>query len=60
MVETSSASVQLPIFQMIESDDLALAQQEDLVWYELLRGFDYKPFLPIAVQYYDKPFMRRL
>lgn len=53
MVETSSAAVQLPIFQIVESDDLALAQQEDLVWYELLRSFDYRPFLPVAVQYYE-------
>lgn len=53
MVVISIAAVQLPMFQMIESDDLALAQQEDLVWYERLRAFDYRPLLPVAVQYYE-------
>lgn len=53
MVVISSSAVQLPLFQIVESDDLALAQQEDLVWYELLRDFDYQPFLPVAVQYYE-------
>jgi hypothetical protein len=53
MVVSSSATVQLPIFQIVESDDLILAQQVDLVWYELLRAFDYRPFLPVAVQYYE-------
>ena len=53
MVMISSSAVQLPLFQIVESDDLALAQHEDLVWFEMLRDFDYQPFLPVAAQYYE-------
>jgi hypothetical protein len=43
----------LPLIHLIESDDVHLAAQSDLVWFDVLRHLDWKHFLPIAVEYYE-------
>jgi len=48
MLMISSSVFQLPLFQIVESDDLALPQHEDLVWFEMLRDFDYQPYYQLS------------
>lgn len=43
----------LPLIHLIESDDVHLAQQVDLVWFDVLRNFDWRPWRPLAIEYYE-------
>jgi hypothetical protein len=46
-------AVQFALIHVVESDDVHLAEQSDLVWFDVLRHLDWKHFLPIAVEYYE-------
>lgn len=41
------------LIHVVESDDVHLAKQSDLVWFDVLRNLDWKGFVPIAVGYYE-------
>ena len=48
-----SVPSQLPLIHVVESDDLYLAKQSDVLWFDLLRNLDWKQFLPVAIEYYE-------
>ena len=56
MCSTAQMPVQLPLIHVVESDDLRLAEQPDLVWFGLIRDLDWKQFLAIAAEYYEALF----
>jgi hypothetical protein len=41
------------LFYPVESDDIALAQRDDVLWFEILRAFDWKPLQMVAARYYE-------
>ncbi len=43
---------QIPLIQIVESDDHFLAEC-DIVWFRILRDLDWRPLVPVAVQYYE-------
>lgn len=51
-VAASSVPYQIPLIQIIESDDQFLSEA-DILWFEILRDLDWKPLVPAAVQYYE-------
>ena len=53
MPSAAKAPSQIPLIHVVESDDVHLAKQSDLVWFDVLRALDWKRFLPIAVEYYE-------
>ena len=53
ILSTTEPPVQIPLIHIVESDDLHLAEQSDIVWFELLRHLDWKQFRPIAIEYYE-------
>jgi hypothetical protein len=46
-------SIQFPLIHVVESDDVHLEQQSDLVWFDVIRNFEWKLWLPVAVAYYE-------
>jgi hypothetical protein len=50
---TTATAVQLPLLLIVESDDLALRRQEDVLWFRVLRDLDWRALVPVAVQYYE-------
>ena len=56
MFSTAQMPVQLPLLHIVESDDLRLAEQPELVWFDLLRHLDWKQFRHIAAEYYEALF----
>lgn len=53
MVATAPAFVQLPLIHVVESDDLYLARAEDILWYAILRDFDWQLHRETAARYYE-------
>lgn len=53
MLSLTEPALQLPMILIVESDDLHLAEQSDILWFNLLRRLDCKEFLPIAIEYYQ-------
>lgn len=53
MIHAQTVDVQLPLIHVVESDDLYLRSQADVLWFDLLRGLDYRPFQPLAARYYE-------
>jgi len=45
--------VQRPLIHVVESDDWHLEQQEDVLWFAVLRKLDWRLFRPVAAQYYE-------
>jgi len=41
------------LIHIVESDDLHLERQEDILWFNLLRNFYWQPFRPAAARYYE-------
>ena len=39
--------------KIVESDDVYLQQQEDVLWLSVLRDFDWRFFRPLAARYYE-------
>ena len=53
MLSTAETPVQLPLIHIVESDDLHLSEESDIVWFKLLQQLDWKQFRPIAIEYYE-------
>lgn len=53
MLLANFVEVQLPLLVIVESDDVYLQQQEQLLWFSLLRDLDWAPLRPIAAAYYE-------
>jgi hypothetical protein len=51
-VSSSPALGQIPLIQIVESDDCFL-DEADILWFRLLRDLDWQPLVPVAVQYYE-------
>ena len=51
-VSSSTAVGQIPLIQIVESDDCFL-DEADILWFRLLRNLDWQPLVPVAVQYYE-------
>ncbi|MDA1056132.1 MAG: hypothetical protein O3C40_37610 [Planctomycetota bacterium] len=54
MVALNNVSGQLPLIHLVESDDLYLQDQPDVLWFEVLRNLDYHPFQGTAAHYYER------
>jgi hypothetical protein len=46
-------SIQIPLIEFVESDDVYLEHQEDILWFGLLRDLDWRLFCGIAAGYYE-------
>jgi len=53
MIATQYGSFQIPLIHFVESDDLFLELQEDVLWFDLVRRFDWRPFQETAARYYE-------
>ena len=53
MITAELPAVQIPLIHIVESDDLHLEHQEDVLWFDLLRNFPWHPLRPIAARYYE-------
>jgi len=53
MIAAEFPVVQMPLIHIVESDDLHLERQEDVLWFDLLRNFPWRPLRPIAARYYE-------
>ena len=53
MIGTSYDFFQIPLIHFVESDDLYLERQEDVLWFDLLRNLDWRPFRETAARYYE-------
>ncbi len=53
MVAFVPAPGQLPLIQFVESDDLYLQDQPDVLWADVLPNLDYRRFQPTAAHYYE-------
>jgi len=45
---------QIPLIHIVESDDLFLRDHADVLWFDVLRGLDWRALRPLAAQYYDR------
>jgi len=53
MIAADKGSFQIPLIEFVESDDLYLQRQEDILWFGLLRDLDWRYLRPVAAQYYE-------
>jgi hypothetical protein len=53
MIAVEAEFIQVPLIEFVESDDLYLQRQEDVLWFDLLRDLDWRSFRPIAAGYYE-------
>ena len=53
MIAAEPRSFPIPLIEFVESDDLYLQQQEDVLWFSVLRDFDWRSFRPLAARYYE-------
>jgi hypothetical protein len=53
MLTAELPAVQIPLIHIVESDDLHLERQEDILWFSLLRDFPWQTFRPTAARYYE-------
>jgi hypothetical protein len=53
MMTAAFPYVQIPLIHVVESDDLHLERQEDILWFAVLRDLDWRAFQPIAARYYE-------
>ena len=53
MLTAEPPAVQIPLIHIVESDDLHLERQEDILWFSLLRNFPWQTFRPTAARYYE-------
>ncbi|MDH5626331.1 MAG: hypothetical protein OEY21_09510 [Nitrospira sp.] len=56
MVALTHNRRQLPLIHCVESDDLFLQDQVDVVWFDVLSTFDYHAFQATAAHYYEQLF----
>ena len=53
MITAELPALQGPLIHIVESDDLHLERQEDILWFNLLRNFPWHLFRPTAARYYE-------
>ena len=53
MITTELPAFQIPLIHIVESDDLHLERQEDILWFNLLRNLPWQPLRPAAARYYE-------
>lgn len=53
MITAELPAFQIPLIHIVESDDLHLERQEDILWFNLLRNFPWHLFRPTAARYYE-------
>jgi hypothetical protein len=53
MITPAPLARQIPLIHIVESDDLYLADQPDVVWFDVLRSLDYHQFQATAARYYE-------
>jgi len=53
MITAELPAFQIPLIHIVESDDLHLERQEDILWFNLLRNFSWHSFRPTAARYYE-------
>jgi len=53
MITAELPAVQMPLIHIVESDDLHLERQEDILWFHLLRNFPWRFLRPTAARYYE-------
>ena len=51
-IPTFDLPYQIPLIEFVEIDDLYLAEA-DVLWFKVLRELDWRPFVPVAAQYYE-------
>jgi len=56
MIHIADLGVQTHLLHIVQSDDLYLKEQADVLWFDLLQNFDYRPFQPLAARYYQALF----
>jgi hypothetical protein len=53
MITPAPPARQIPLIHIVESDDLYLADQPDVLWFDVLRSLDYHQFQATAARYYE-------
>jgi len=53
MITVELPAFQIPLIHIVESDDLHLERQEDILWFNLLRNFPWRSLRPTAARYYE-------
>lgn len=53
MILPSCLEDQVPLIWIVESDDMYLKDQADVLWFELLRDLDWRSLRPVAARYYE-------
>jgi hypothetical protein len=53
MITSAPPAHQIPLIHIVESDDLFLADQPDVLWFDVLRSLDYHQFQATAARYYE-------
>ena len=53
MIHAENFEVQAALIHVIQSDDLYLQRQEDVLWFDVLRKLDWRPLVGLAARYYD-------
>lgn len=48
-----AAAAQIPLIQVVDSDDLYLERCEELVWFRVLRKLDWSELRAVAARYYE-------
>jgi hypothetical protein len=56
MVALTNSHRQVPLIHVVESDDLFLHDQVDVVWFDVLHTLDYHAFQATAARYYEQLF----
>ena len=56
MVALTHTYHQAPLIHFVESDDLFLHDQVDVVWFDVLNTLDYHAFQATAAHYYEQLF----
>ena len=56
MVASTHTHRQVPLIHFVESDDLFLHDQVDVVWFDVIKKLDYHAFQTTAAHYYEQLF----
>ena len=56
MVALTHTHRQVPLIHFVESDDLFLHDQVDVVWFDVIKNLDYHAFQTTAAHYYEQLF----
>ena len=53
MIALREFPVQLPLIHIVESDDIYIKEQADVLWYRVLRNLRWQTFVGVGAQYYE-------